>query len=239
MGMSRSMLACWGGSPPLLDLVTGTAANLNLEFCEFSSIEQVRALRGADPSIVVMAVPALSESLLATLKSASSLSRTWFIVVMINASSQDEDRVIEAGAVACFDPSQTMTRLAYLIRNLLKCARSRTDGMLTELRVSDDVTLRIPEYAICDGQRSRDLTPITGRLLECLAMRTDKLTPSDELKRFAWGALNGVEDHALHQQMRRLREALIEFGIDGSLRCLRGRGYVLAREKTGEPNYQR
>ena len=230
MGMSQSVLACLGGSPPLLDLAKGTSVSLGLEFREISSAEQIRSLGGVAPSIVVITAPALSESLLATVKSASSLGRAWFIVVIGNASSMDEDRVMEAGAVACLDPSQAMARLAYFIRNLLKCVRFENDARATELRISGDVTLRMPEYILTNSRKDHRLTPITGRLLECLAVHADTLTSSDELKRSAWGTPDGAEDHALHQQMRGLREVLDECGISDRLRCLRGKGYVLTTQ---------
>ena len=234
MDMSRRVLACWGCSPPVLDLARGMAVNLDLELRDVSSSVEIRSLNGADPSIVIMAASMLSESLLATVKSESSLIRAWFILLVSNASSEDEDRALEAGAIACLDPNQALMRLAHFIRNLLRCVRFEADSTPTELCISGDVILRISENILINRQRSYHLAPITGRLLECLANRADALTPSDELKRSAWGTPDGATDHALHQQMRRVRDALDEFCMGDRLKCLRGKGYVLARAIVGE-----
>lgn len=230
------MLVFCGSSPPLLDLVRGAAANLDLEFREVSGVEQICDLRGTRLSIAVVVLSDLSDGLWAVMRRASVSVPAWFIVVMGNMSSHDTNQAIEAGAVACLDTAQAMVQLAYLIRNLLRCVQSDTDAVPTELPVSGDVALRVPEHVLVSGRQDYHLTPIGGRLLEYLARHVDALSSTDELKRSGWGTSRGVSDHALHQHMHHLRGVLHEYGLGDRLNCRRGKGYVLTGTKPKEPD---
>lgn len=231
--MSRSVLACCGGAPLLLDLIRGTAANLNLEFREVSRLEELRNPQGIAPSVVVIVAPGLTKRLLADIKSATSRSMVWPVVVIPGATAQDEILAMEAGAIRCFDSAHAMVMLAYLVRNLLRFTHYKEHAIEKELPIAVDVTLRIPEYILTNRHQSFHLSPLMGRLLECLVSYAGTLVPSEELKRAAWGSVKGVENHALHQQLYRLRPVLRKFGMDNKLKCLRGKGYVLAVQQTG------
>jgi DNA-binding response OmpR family regulator len=230
--MSRSVLACWGCAPPLLDLLRGTAANLNLEFREMSGLEEIRGFRGIAPSVVVIAAPDLANRLLSDIKSAASVGMVWPVVVIPGVTSQGGIRAMEAGAICCFDSAQAMAVLAYLVRNLLRFVRHEEDAMPKELPIALDVTLRIPEYILTNRHQSSHLTPVAGRLLECLVSHAGTLVPPEELKRAAWGSTKGAENHTLHQQVHRLRTLLMKYDIGDRLRCLRGKGYILTSGKT-------
>ncbi|HHX28806.1 MAG: winged helix-turn-helix domain-containing protein [Bacillota bacterium] len=225
---SRRVLFSCTASPPLKDLLRGTATNLGIGFREISRLDEICETRSLAPPVVVVEGESPSDELFASLSRLTSSMKVWLALVTSGEPTvTDIVRSIAAGVANCIGFWTAMQAISYLIRNILKASALGDEPVQTGLPVSGKAVLLLPGHFLVCGERQVTLPPIPGRLLECMARNRDRIVSSDDLKRSGWGTSNGVTNHALCQQVCRLREVLDVFGLGNSVKCFRGKGYLL------------
>jgi len=205
----------------------GTAIEQGFEFHPVAAPEEFLSLAGQTPSIIIVHTQTLTDSILTVTRSVTQDRNTWIIHVVDDLSEGDIIRAALAGSLGAISLREAMHALPHIIRTLFKNSDSFQADIPDTLHLCDGVALKTTEHVLSSGKSRIQLAPIPGRLLECLAIHRGHPVMHADLKQYGWGISSGVSDHALYQQMSRLREIAVEAGIEKRLRALRGRGYIL------------
>lgn len=181
---SRRILFACIASPPLRDLLRGTATNLGIGFREISCLDEIYETRSLAPPVVVVEGESSSDELLASFSRLTSSVAVWLVLVTSGEPTViNIVRSMAAGAVHCIGFGTAIQVISYLIRNILKACDLGDEPVQTGLPVSGKAVLLIPGHFLACGERRVSLPPIPGRLLECMARNRDTIVPFDDLKR--------------------------------------------------------
>lgn len=229
MENTRGSLVVCCGDRSLRTLTRGATGDSCLEFCPVCEIEGARHLLLASSSaIFVLGVSSISEEHLVAIHRVHSEFGVPVIVVVEGPRQVDAAAVIRAGAIACLDYQDAMQSLAFLVANvasqMLAGGSARAKRVLL---VADKVTLRTADGCLTNGDREVQLPPISTAILESLASRPNEVVPLEDLLREGWGRADCANANALYQHIYELRGKLSEYGLEGSLVSVRGRGYAL------------
>ena len=175
----------------------------------------------------------ISEEHLAAIDQIQSESEVPVIVVIEKSHEADTARVIRAGAIACLNYKDAMQSLAFLIANVAsQMLPGKSTAPKRVLLVAGNVTFRIADGCLTDGNHDLRLPPISAALLESLASRPNEVVTLEDLLLKGWGRTDCANVNALHQHIYELRGRLSEYGLESNLMSVRGRGYTL-RNKPG------
>lgn len=232
MNQAKGVLFAFCENRALRAMLRGVASDLGLLFFLLPSLRDVEdLLRTSQPGVLVIQINSVSDAPLALMNQANTAAKIPVILVANELDGEAKGRALRGGAIACMDLAEAMSSLVLVLENFLAHFLPPGSNYVRQaprtLPVCGQFTLSVPEYLLSDGRQRTRLPTIPGALLECLAAHPNLLVGQSELIRAAWGGELDATANALHQQMHRLREVLVECGLAENLKCLRGRGYVL------------
>jgi DNA-binding response OmpR family regulator len=144
-------------------------------------------------------------------------------VVMVTALAQTEERIrgLNEGAddylPKPFEPDELVARVQALLR---RSVHGRSMGESdAEITLDHDAM-----EAFVLGKRV-DLRPLEFRLLQRLMKKPGKVRSREYLLDKVWGINNFVEERTVDVTVKRLRKALMEYGLGESIVTVRGSGY--------------
>jgi two-component system phosphate regulon response regulator PhoB len=147
-------------------------------------------------------------------------------IIMLTARAQESDKVagLEGGAddyiTKPFSPRELLARINALLR------RSGPD----DDTILDAGRLRLDpaSHRVWAGEREVSLGPTEYRLLKFLLQNQDRVYSRGQLLDQVWGQNVYVEERTVDVHVRRLRQALEPFGVEGCVQTVRGAGYRLS-----------
>lgn len=92
------------------------------------------------------------------------------------------------------------------------------------------LSLDTDSYKLTYADRVLILSETEGKIMKLLMYRYPNAVEKSELFRAVWGTEEFVDENILQVNMSRLRKNLSDFGMDGMIRNIRGKGYVLELE---------
>ena len=147
-------------------------------------------------------------------------------IIMLTARGEERDKVsgLDAGAddyiVKPFSPSELIARIHALLR------RSNPNFGIDQLAYGGIVLDLIAHKVFRDG-KSIHLGPTEYRLLQVLIAHPTRVFSREQLLDQVWGRDIYVEERTVDVYIRRLREALNEFGGYDLIRTVRRGGYAI------------
>ena len=151
-------------------------------------------------------------------------------IIMLTARGEESDKVsaLDAGAddyiVKPFSPSELIARIHAVLR------RSNPNFGIDQLAYAGIVLDLIAHKVFRDG-KSIHLGPTEYRLLQVLIAHPTRVFSREQLLDQVWGRDIYVEERTVDVHIRRLREALNEFGGYDLIRTVRLGGYAIDVEK--------
>jgi len=147
-------------------------------------------------------------------------------IIMLTARGEERDKVsgLDAGAddyiVKPFSPSELIARIHAVLR------RSNPNFGIDQLAYGGIVLDLIAHKVFRDG-KSIHLGPTEYRLLQVLIAHPTRVFSREQLLDQVWGRDIYVEERTVDVYIRRLREALNEFGGYDLIRTVRHGGYAI------------
>jgi two-component system phosphate regulon response regulator PhoB len=147
-------------------------------------------------------------------------------IIMLTARAEERDKVtgLEGGA------DDYITK-PFSARELL----ARINALLRRSMPGDDIVLEAGKLRLDPaGHRVRvdgaevNLGPTEYRLLKFLMENPERVFSRGQLLDQVWGRNVYVEERTVDVHVRRLRQALEPFGVDGYVQTVRGAGYRLS-----------
>lgn len=89
------------------------------------------------------------------------------------------------------------------------------------------LSLDTDTYKLTYADKVLILSETEGKIMNLLMERYPGTVEKSELFRTVWGTEEFVDENILQVNMSRLRKNLSDFGMDGIIRNIRGKGYVL------------
>ncbi len=93
------------------------------------------------------------------------------------------------------------------------------------------LSLDTDTYKLTYGDSVLVLSETEGEIMKLLMDRYPNTVEKSELLRTVWGTEEFVDENILQVNMSRLRKNLSDCGMDGMIRNIRGKGYVLEVER--------
>ncbi len=93
------------------------------------------------------------------------------------------------------------------------------------------LSLDTDTYKLTYGDSVLLLSETEGKIMKLLMERYPGTVGKSELFRAVWGTEEFVDENILQVNMSRLRKSLSDCGMDGMIRNIRGKGYVLEVER--------
>lgn len=147
-------------------------------------------------------------------------------VIMLTARAQESDKVmgLEGGAddyiTKPFSPRELLARINAVLRRagpddetVLEAGRLRLDP---------------GSHRVWAGEAEVSLGPTEYRLLKFLLQNQERVYSRGQLLDKVWGQNVYVEERTVDVHVRRLRQALEPYGVDGYVHTVRGAGYRLS-----------
>ncbi len=107
----------------------------------------------------------------------------------------------------------------------------QTYGKLRSMVQIGPLSLDTDTYKLTYLDRVLILSETEGKIMRLLMERYPGAVEKGELFRAVWGTEEFVDENILQVNMSRLRKNLSDFGMDGIIHNIRGKGYVLEVEK--------
>ncbi len=107
----------------------------------------------------------------------------------------------------------------------------QTYGKLRAILQTGALSLDTDTYKLTYLDRVLILSETEGKIMRLLMERYPGAVEKGELFRTVWGTEEFVDENILQVNMSRLRKNLSDFGMDGIIHNIRGKGYVLEVEK--------
>lgn len=147
-------------------------------------------------------------------------------IIMLTARAEERDKIsgLEGGADDYITKPFSARELLARINALLRRAAPAEDAVLKAGRLRLDVA----SHRVWVDEAEADLGPTEYRLLKFLLENQERVFSRGQLLDQVWGRNVYVEERTVDVHVRRLRQALEPFGVDGYLQTVRGAGYRLS-----------
>ncbi len=103
----------------------------------------------------------------------------------------------------------------------------QTYGKMRSILQIGAVSLDTDTYKLVFLDKVLILSETEGKIMKLLMEQFPSAVEKSELFRNVWGTEEFVDENILQVNMSRLRKNLSDFGMDGIIRNIRGKGYVL------------
>ncbi len=155
---------------------------------------------------------------------------TWDIpVIMLTARGEEDDKVrgLECGAedyvTKPFSPKELVARIKVILRRVAPHA--------TEEPVQvGDMRLDPVSYRVTMSDQPIELGPTEFKLLHFFMTHREKVYSRSRLLDKVWGTNVYIEERTVDVHIRRLRQALEPFEMDGLIQTVRGAGYRFSEQ---------
>ena len=145
-------------------------------------------------------------------------------IIMLTARGEEEDKVrgLEAGAddyvTKPFSPKELIARVKAVIRRVTPTASE--DSIEFQGLKLDPVSHRVTA-----NDSPLDMGPTEFKLLHFFMTHAERVYSREQLLDNVWGTNVYVEDRTVDVHIRRLRQAISQFGHDNMIQTVRGAGY--------------
>lgn len=152
-------------------------------------------------------------------------------IIMLTARGEEDDKVrgLECGAedyvTKPFSPKELAARIKVILRRV---APHATD----EAVQAGDLRLDPVSYRVTMNDRPIELGPTEFKLLHFLMTHREKVYSRSRLLDKVWGTNVYIEERTVDVHIRRLRQALEPFDMDGLIQTVRGAGYRFSEQVT-------
>lgn len=152
-------------------------------------------------------------------------------VIMLTARGEEDDKVrgLECGAedyvTKPFSPKELVARIKVILRRVAPHA--------TEEAVdAGDMRLDPVSYRVTMSDQPIELGPTEFKLLHFFMTHREKVYSRSRLLDKVWGVNVYIEERTVDVHIRRLRQALEPFEMDGLIQTVRGAGYRFSEQVT-------
>lgn len=147
-------------------------------------------------------------------------------IIMLTSRAEERDKVsgLEGGADDYITKPFSARELLARINALLRRAGPAEDSVLE----AGALTLDTAGHRVRAAGAEVSLGPTEYRLLKFLMENPERVFSRGQLLDQVWGRNVYVEERTVDVHVRRLRQALEPFGVDGLIQTVRGAGYRLS-----------
>lgn len=187
---------------------------------EFENVEDHLMKRKPDLVILDVNLPGKTGyELCKSLKVKSS-----FPILILTARDTLSDELTALGLGA----DDFLTKPCHPDRLLARTERLlQTYGKMRSILQIGAVSLDTDTYKLVFLDKVLILSETEGKIMKLLMEQFPSAVEKSELFRNVWGTEEFVDENILQVNMSRLRKNLSDFGMDGIIRNIRGKGYVL------------
>ncbi len=154
--------------------------------------------------------------------------RSSFPILILTARDTLSDELTALGLGA----DDFLTKPCHPDRLLARSERLlQTYGQLRSILQTGALSLDTDTYKLTYGDSVLVLSETEGKIMRLLMERYPGTVGKSELLCTVWGTEEFVDENILQVNMSRLRKNLSDCGIDGMIRNIRGKGYVLEVER--------
>lgn len=191
---------------------------------EFESVEE--ELARLKPDLVILDVNLPGKTGYELCKSLKVRSSFPILILTARDTLSDELTALGLGA------DDFLTKPCHPDRLLARSERllQTYDKLRSVLRIGS-LSLDTDTYKLTYSDRVLLLSETEGKIIKLLMEQYPGTVGKGEFFRALWGTEEFVDENILQVHMSRLRKNLSDFGIDGIIRNIRGKGYVLEVEK--------
>ncbi|MCW8847757.1 MAG: phosphate regulon transcriptional regulator PhoB [Sedimenticola sp.] len=150
-------------------------------------------------------------------------------IIMLTARGEEDDKVrgLECGAedyvTKPFSPKELVARIKVILR--------RVSPHTTEEAVqAGDMRLDPVSYRVTMSDQPIELGPTEFKLLHFFMTHREKVYSRSRLLDKVWGTNVYIEERTVDVHIRRLRQALEPFEMDGLIQTVRGAGYRFSEQ---------
>lgn len=191
---------------------------------EFEAVEEELAKR--KPELVILDVNLPGKTGYELCKSLKVKSSFPILILTARDTLTDELTALGLGA------DDFLTKPCHPDRLLARAERLlQTYGKLRSVLRIESLLLDTDTYKLTYADSVLVLSETEGKIMKLLMERYPGTVEKRELFRTVWGTEEFVDENILQVNMSRLRKNLSDFGMDGMIRNIRGKGYVLEVEK--------
>ena len=178
------------------------------------------------PELVILDVNLPGKTGYALCKSLKMKSSFPIMILTARDTLSDELTALGIGA------DDFLTKPCHPERLLARAERLlQTYGKLRSVLQTGALTLDTDTYKLTYKDSVLILSETEGKIMKLLMERYPCTVEKGELFRTVWGTEEFVDENILQVNMSRLRKNLSDFGIDGIIRNIWGKGYVLEVER--------
>lgn len=187
---------------------------------EFERVEE--ELAGRKPELVILDVNLPGKTGYELCKSLKVKSSFPILILTARDTLSDELTALGLGA------DDFLTKPCHPDRLLARSERllQTYEKLRSVLRIKT-MSLDTDTYKLTYADSVLVLSETEGKIMKLLMERYPSTVEKSELFRTVWGTEDFVDENILQVNMSRLRKNLSDFGMDGIIRNIRGKGYVL------------
>lgn len=187
---------------------------------EFERVEEELARR--KPELVILDVNLPGKTGYELCKSLKVKSSFPILILTARDTLSDELTALGLGA------DDFLTKPCHPDRLLARSERllQTYEKLRSVLRI-ESMSLDTDTYKLTYADSVLVLSETEGKIMKLLMERYPSTVEKSELFRTVWGTEEFVDENILQVNMSRLRKNLSDFGMDGIIRNIRGKGYVL------------
>lgn len=191
---------------------------------EFERIEEELAL--LKPELLILDVNLPGKTGYELCKSLKVRSSFPILILTARDTLSDELTALGLGADDFLTKPCHPDRLLARVERLLQ-----TYGKLRSILQVGPLSLDTDTYKLLYADRVLILSETEGKIMELLMERYPGTVDKRALFHRVWGTEEFVDENILQVNMSRLRKNLSDVGMDGIIRNIRGKGYVLEVEE--------